>query len=82
MTLIEKIKTMSPSELAKFMIVPGEVTDTDEDYNGDTYQFMEYCYYTPFGIYTGWWSEDDVIIDIAKKLMLDEGEYYGREKEL
>lgn len=60
MTNYEKIKNMSVEELADFLIIPGEITEVDEDIDGNTYTYTDYCYYTPIETFPRWFTEVDV----------------------
>ena len=66
---IERIRNMGADELAIFLISYGEEVDTDEDFNGSSYNYSTPCYYTPYGKYPGWWSEDDVIEELIHILL-------------
>lgn len=67
MKLIDKIRAMSVEELADFLIISGETTDSDENDEGVMYEYSVSCWLTPWGIYPEWWSREDVkavVIDI------------------
>ena len=67
-TWLAKIRNMPLEELAKFLVCMGEKTDSDEDFSGHTYEYAMPWYYTPFGEYPGWWSEEDVVEETIEQL--------------
>ena len=66
MNMIDRIRTMTIEELAKFLIIKGVEEDEDESYDGSLEVYTTPCYYTPFGVYSGWMHMEDVI-DILKE---------------
>ena len=70
--MIDKIRQMSVEELAKFLIVEGEESDWDEDGNGDIYTYTMPCYYTPFGSFPHWYSEEEAAEEVIKHLLSEE----------
>lgn len=69
MNLYDKIKQMSVNEVADLLIIDGETIDSDENEFGEFYDYVEPCWYTPFGKYPGWYSREDVKSDIVNKLL-------------
>lgn len=68
MTNYEKIKNMSVEELAELLIIPGEVTEIDYDYDDNEYTRIDYCYYTPIETFPHWLTETDVKEEIVEWL--------------
>lgn len=69
MNLYDKIKQMSVEKLANLLVIDGETIDSDENEFGEFYDYVEPCWYTPFGKYPGWHSKEDVVYDVTKKLL-------------
>ena len=72
MNMIDRIRTMTIEELAKFLIIKGVEEDEDESYDGSLEVYTTTCYYTPFGVYSGWMHMEDVMEDVIDILMAEE----------
>lgn len=70
--VINKIRAMSVEELAKFLMIYGEATDYDYDYDENIYEYSVGCWYTPFGQYPDYWSEEDVLQETIKNLLKED----------
>ena len=69
MRLIDKIRSMSPDQLADFLIIKGETTYDDENEDGRLVSYSEDCWITPWGEYPHWWNYLDVKESVIEKLM-------------
>ena len=59
---------MTIEELANFLIVPGEESDIDYDWDENSYLVTHDCWYTPIGVYPNFWNKSDVLEEIIKYL--------------
>ena len=71
MTKLEEIKELINEDVDKFvefLIIQGETSTTEYDYNDEPYELKETIWHTPFGNYPCWWSYDDVKYEIKELL--------------
>ena len=69
MTNIDKIKKMSPENLAKFLIRRVHSTEVCYDYDENPFERVVDVWVTPFETFPGWWPKEEVVDDVVKYLL-------------
>jgi hypothetical protein len=76
--MIDTIRNMTDKELADFLIIYGEKCEVDYDFDDNLVEKSVSCWYTPFRVFDGWLSKNDVLEEL-KIILQQESEVINNE---